>query len=244
MKKVLIIDDDKNLCENLKIVLSKYDYQAYSAENGKEGLLMTEQTKPDIILCDIMMNDIDGYKILKFVRNKTELSLVPFIFLTAKAEREDLRKGMELGADDYITKPFKVDELLKAIKVRLDKSKLLSQTLLKKSNNVFVFVKCNNQIEKLDLNSIECIIADNIYSKVYLNSKNFIPVRKSLKKWEEILPGDKFIRVHRKAIINIQYIQKIEKWFNQKMKITMIDCDEEIYASRNYTHKLKGKLFI
>jgi len=120
-KKVLIIEDNDDIRENIVEILELAGYSVHAAANGKKGVELAMQELPDIILCDIMMPELDGYGVLYMLNKKPETAAIPFIFLTAKAERVDLRKGMEMGADDYLTKPFDDMELLNAIETRLKK---------------------------------------------------------------------------------------------------------------------------
>ena len=122
MKKILIIEDNDDIRENLAEILELAGYEAYTAENGKKGVEKAEQIVPDLILCDIMMPVLDGYGVLSIVNKKPILADIPFVFLTAKSEKTDFRYGMNLGADDYITKPFETNELLSVIEMRLVKS--------------------------------------------------------------------------------------------------------------------------
>lgn len=124
--KILVIDDNIALRENTAEILQLAGYETQVAENGRQGWEIALHEKPDLIICDIMMPELDGYGLLHLLRKNQELQYIPFIFLTAKTERSDLRKGMELGADDYVTKPFEDVELLTAVEVRLKKSKVLS----------------------------------------------------------------------------------------------------------------------
>ncbi|MFD2865197.1 response regulator [Mucilaginibacter antarcticus] len=120
-KKVLIIEDNDDIRENVIEILELAGYTVTSANNGKTGVELAFQDVPDIILCDIMMPEMDGYGVLYLLSKRPETIAVPFIFLTAKAEHFDRRKGMEMGADDYLTKPFDDMELLSAIESRLKK---------------------------------------------------------------------------------------------------------------------------
>jgi CRP-like cAMP-binding protein/ActR/RegA family two-component response regulator len=120
-KKVLIIEDNDDIRENVIEILELAGYQVSSANNGKTGVELAFSNIPDIILCDIMMPEMDGYGVLYMLSKRAETIAIPFIFLTAKAEHFDRRKGMEMGADDYLTKPFDDMELLNAIESRLKK---------------------------------------------------------------------------------------------------------------------------
>lgn len=125
MKKVLLIEDDIVLRENTSELLELSDYEVVNAPNGKIGVETAKQVLPDIIVCDIMMPELDGYGVLEALTNNESTKYIPFIFLSAKTERQDVRKGMDLGADDYITKPFNEDELISAIESRLAKASIL-----------------------------------------------------------------------------------------------------------------------
>jgi DNA-binding response OmpR family regulator len=129
MKKILLIEDNDEIRENTAEILELSNYKVITAENGKRGVELAMGNKPDLIVCDIMMPVLDGYGVLMTLQKNTDTQNIPFIFLTAKAERNDFRKGMELGADDYITKPFEGSELLNAIESRLKKTDLLKQEL-------------------------------------------------------------------------------------------------------------------
>lgn len=125
MKRILIIEDDTIMRENTAEILELSGYQVTTAPNGKAGSLVAKELRPDLIVCDIMMPELDGYGVLHVLSKDPKTASIPFIFLTAKAEKSEMRKGMELGADDYLTKPFEDTELLKAIEVRLKKADIL-----------------------------------------------------------------------------------------------------------------------
>ena len=119
MKKILIIEDEPEMRRNIAALLRYKDYQPIAAENGRLGLELARREEPDLILCDVTMPELDGHDVLRELRADPALALIPFIFLTAKGEKEDLRSGMNLGADDYLTKPVGNDELVRAIETRL-----------------------------------------------------------------------------------------------------------------------------
>lgn len=127
MKKILVIEDNIEVRENLEEILELYGYDVETAEDGKIGVDKALQNAPDLILCDVMMPKLDGFGVLNILSKKRETADIPFVFLTAKAEKSDFRRGMNLGADDYITKPFYKDELLAVIETRLNKKEQLRQ---------------------------------------------------------------------------------------------------------------------
>lgn len=124
MKKILVIEDETGVRENLLDLLEAEDFDVLAAENGREGIELAKETLPDLILCDVMMPELDGYAVLNELRQEPATAIIPFIFLTAKAGKGDTRQGMELGADDYLTKPFTREEILAAISTRLEKQNI------------------------------------------------------------------------------------------------------------------------
>lgn len=129
MKKILLIEDNDDIRNNTAEILELSNYKVIVAENGKIGVEKAIEHVPDLIICDIMMPVLNGYGVLHAVHKNDSIKNIPFIFLTAKTERGDFRKGMDLGADDYITKPFDGTELLNAVDSRLNKLDLLKQEL-------------------------------------------------------------------------------------------------------------------
>ena len=129
MKTILLIEDNVDIRENMSEIMALASYNVLTAENGKIGVELATEHKPDLIICDIMMPVLDGYGVIHMLQKNPDTQSIPFIFLTAKAERSEMRRGMELGADDYITKPFNGTELLNAIESRLKKSDLVKEKL-------------------------------------------------------------------------------------------------------------------
>jgi DNA-binding response OmpR family regulator len=125
MRRLLVIDDHDDIRENIAEILTLGGYEVFTAPNGKRGVETALKEKPELIICDIMMPELDGYGVLHLLRKNDATLDTPFIFLTARTERSDFRKGMEMGADDYITKPFDDIELLNAIEIRLKKYDIL-----------------------------------------------------------------------------------------------------------------------
>ena len=119
MKKILVIEDEPEMRRNITALLHYKDYEPIAADDGRAGIEMARRQKPDLILCDVMMPELDGYGVLRALQTDANLALIPFIFLTAKGEKDDLRSGMNLGADDYLTKPVVNADLIQAIETRL-----------------------------------------------------------------------------------------------------------------------------
>ena len=127
MAKILVIEDEQSIRENILDLLEAENFEGIGAINGQVGIKLANEQIPDLILCDMMMPEVDGHGVLKALRSEPLTATIPFIFLTAKADKSDIRTGMEMGADDYITKPCTPQELLKAIAIRLEKQKTISR---------------------------------------------------------------------------------------------------------------------
>ncbi|MFB2837032.1 response regulator [Floridanema evergladense] len=127
MTKILVIEDEEAIRENLLELLNAKEFDAIAVENGFQGVQVAKEKKPDLIICDISMPELDGYGVLQALRSEPATAMIPFIFLTALVDKANNRKGMELGADDYLTKPCKPVELLKAIDIRLKKQAIINQ---------------------------------------------------------------------------------------------------------------------
>lgn len=136
-----MIEDNKAVRENTEEILELANYKVFSAPNGKKGVELVEKENPDLIICDIMMPVLDGYGVLHLLGKSPKTSAIPFIFLTAKADRTDFRKGMEMGADDYVTKPFDDIELLTAIETRLKKNDLLKKEFASNAEGINDFMQ-------------------------------------------------------------------------------------------------------
>lgn len=136
MCKVLIVEDETNIRNNLSEILEMNGYEVAVAENGQEALLALQSDQPDIILSDILMPVMNGYDLLRNVQANPKLRHLPFLFLSAKIELEDIRNGMNLGADDYLTKPVKYQELVKAIDMRLNRRKDFIETAVAEGGEI------------------------------------------------------------------------------------------------------------
>lgn len=155
MKKIVLIEDNLQIRENTAEILELANYSVLTAENGKLGVALINKEKPDLIICDIMMPELDGYGVLHIISKNSETAKIPLIFLTAKAEREDLRKGMNMGADDYLTKPFDESELLDAVECRLRKSEILRSDYEQNADGLHRFIEEVRNIEDLPELSVD-----------------------------------------------------------------------------------------
>lgn len=147
--KIALIEDNQEMRENIEEILELANYDVVTAENGKKGVSLIKQELPDLILCDIMMPELDGYGVLYMVGKDPKTSTIPFIFLTAKSEKDDFRKGMNMGADDYLTKPFDDTELLDAIERRLKRIEQFSGDFERSESGLNSFLDQVDGIEQL-----------------------------------------------------------------------------------------------
>ncbi|MGW9685767.1 response regulator [Flagellimonas sp. 2504JD1-5] len=154
MKTVLLIEDDLALRENTAELLELSDYTVYTAPNGKVGIQMAKEKIPDIVVCDIMMPEVDGYGVLEELSTDDTTKHIPFIFLSAKTEHKEIRKGMDMGADDYLTKPFEEEDLISAIESRLAKAEILQKMTAASAGK-------RNEDEMRSLNELKIFFDDN-----------------------------------------------------------------------------------
>lgn len=149
MKKILVIEDNEEVRENLEEILELSGYEVVTAEDGKVGVEKALTSAPDLILCDVMMPHLDGFGVLNILSKKSLTASIPFVFLTAKTEKNDFRRGMNLGADDYITKPFYKDELLDVIETRLRKSEKIKKQFDQTEQGLSAFINEARGYEEL-----------------------------------------------------------------------------------------------
>ncbi len=200
MKTILLIEDDIALRENTAELMELAGYNVIVAQNGKIGIDLAKQNIPNIIVCDIMMPEVDGYGVLEALTNNPKTNQIPFIFLSAKTEHKEIRMGMDLGADDYLTKPFEEEELMSAIESRLAKAELISSLFKKQSisnnkkdsdclrnlNELKNFFDDNG--EELNFKKGELIYAEGDHSnKVHLISSGVIKGHKMDESGKELI---------------------------------------------------------
>ncbi len=252
MIKILLIEDDNSLRENVAEFLTTCGFKVSEAETGRMGLELYKKNNYDMILCDIMLPDYSGYEFLSVLKLYDEKVLPPFVFTTALADRASVRKGMEYGADDYLTKPFSEDELLKVVKTQLEKRKALTggkpythaysnfhETERKLQIEDSILVEIDNQSKFVKVTDILMISASGDYSIIEFTSGEKATVRKTLLKWEEMLPEVKFLRIHRAYIVNASKIKSIEKLPNYNYLAEVEGISEKLVISQRFGRKLK-----
>ncbi len=215
MEKILIVEDEQGIRDTLKEILEFAGYEVLIAANGKIGFDLIIGDHPDLVLCDVNMPEMGGFELLEAVNQRFKDEIIPpFLFLTAKVEAEGLRYGMSLGADDYIFKPFASSDILKTVRLRLDRrNKLLDQRSISKTETVItdadkLAIPCNDGLELISFEKIIKCQADRAYCNFYLIDNRKILVSKPMKDFEEILSSKNFLKVHKSTIVNIKHIEK------------------------------------
>ena len=251
-KKILVIEDEPAVLANIQTILREEGFSVLLAHGGKEGVRLAQSQKPDLIICDIMMPGFNGYDVLETLSKDQVTRIIPFIFLTAKVEREDVRRGMELGADDYITKPFSMNTLLKAVDSRLQrfetiKSEIISSGKSGENKGIYqlsdtILVKSGASSQVIKIGEIKFIHAENQYTSIRLTSGKRFIIRKSISTWESVLPEDHFIRTHRSQIINAGFIVKISRSKSDSYNIFLADEEDPFPVSKRYASRLRAKL--
>lgn len=150
MYTILAIEDNVQILENTAEILSLAGYKVNQVDNGKTGVELAMRDKPDLVICDVMMPGLDGFGVLHLLRKNPVLKNTPFIFLTAKSDRADFRKAIDLGADDYITKPFEEMDLLRAVDCRLKKAEVVKEQPASPAADNSNFIHSSNERELLE----------------------------------------------------------------------------------------------
>lgn len=249
-KKILVIEDDLNILKNIKNILEEENYEVATAEDGLVGVKLASEFLPDLIVCDIALPKKNGYEILENISSNKNTNKIPFIFLTAKVEKEDLRKGMRLGADDYIFKPFDISDLLESINMRINKkNNLISDFSNENQNNKkdkyamedkLIFNYTGKPLLR-KISKIKYLKAETPYVKIKFSSHENVLQRETLNFWEEKLPSNYFVRIHRSSIINTNYINRIERINKVTYLIHIQDETETFILSKRARAKFKEK---
>ncbi len=213
---ILVVEDERDIRDALKEILELAGYNVFEAPNGKEAFEMIIKSPPDLILSDVNMPKMDGFELLGAVNQHLDGPIPPFLFLTARADVQDIRSGLSMGADDYILKPFDHKEVLAMVEMRLAKRKQIVQSA-KESTNVIssafnkLALPSEEGLELIEYKDILRCEADRAYCRFYTKSGKRIVVSKPLKVFEPLLLARHFLRVHKSAIVNIAEITKYVK---------------------------------
>ncbi len=265
--KILLIDDEEAFREVTGQLLLKHGFEFLAASDGREGLRRAGESLPDLILCDLLMPEMNGYAVLAALRDDERLAETPVIFLTAESEPAEVRRGMNLGAEDYLIKPASILDLVGAIKARLDRrqsercrrakqvkrARRLARRRLARQDAAALLadspltgsflIKTLKEKQLVKNDEIKSIIAFGEYSRVYWDkSAQGVLLRKSLKRWQSELPSEQFIRVHRRAIVNLAFLDRVERLPAGRLQVHLRDMPEPILVSLSQTPILNRKL--
>lgn len=241
MTTILILEDDENVRLPLVDLLEAEHYKVIAAKDGKEGLELAQKRKPDIIVSDIMMPEMDGYEVFAALQKDPLTAIIPFIFLTARTDPADIREGLGIGADDFITKPFEQDDLLEAIRVRLNKFKRISEAALAADSNPEydqIFIKDGESCWFVEYEKIRLLESEDNYVRVYFDKEKPL-ISRTLNYLEERLPEKHFFRANRKQIINLKWIRHIQPWFNGGLLVSLKD-DTKVQMSRRAAQSFRA----
>jgi two-component system, sensor histidine kinase and response regulator len=219
--KILVIEDEANVRENLVELLEAEDFEVFSAKNGFEGISLAQEHQPELILCDITMPELDGYDVLSNLRQDPEIAITPFIFLTAKAAADEIRQGMNLGADDYLTKPFTRQELLTAIQSRLSKQNIYTQKTDALLNDIGE--KFSYSISEKIFNPLDEILGA---SEIFVQDSDSIEPGDIKKIGDHIQSSSKFLK---RAILNVFMYLNMELLFRNPEALKII---QNIYTMK------------
>lgn len=300
MVKILIIDDDDQICTVLGEFLRRHGYEVMTADSGEQGLETAATFVPDLILCDLEMPGMDGQGVVSALRQDGRLGEIPVIFLSGCTERGQIRRSMNLGGDDYITKPAELPEILETIKARLSRrQKQLDQldqqldqaaqifvgiihdlnktspeihwladasdgladqqnqilqkvreslnasktaTSAEETSPATLLVKSHNRQHFLKLSEVKVLMACGEYANIYWGEDQHLMFRKPLKQWEKELPPDQFLRVHRQAIVNLAFLDFVEKDGEGRLQIHLREFKQVIPVSQRETSEFNRRL--
>ncbi len=252
MKKVLVIAEDKMLQSSMEEILEAEGYLVLSAPGGAKCVPIAKREAADLIICDITSSRIDGYGVIRHLRADKSLDRIPLIFIAPGSSSADVRTGMELGADDFLTKPVELADLSMAVATRLnrfDAIKCASQKSVNRADNKgkriqndTVMVKVDKRQELIKVSDILLIKARGGNSMVSLHTGLNLTVRRPLKKWLAVLPDTLFMGINRSTVVNISRIEKMEKWFKNSYVILLKHHDDRLVISRRYFRRIRERL--
>lgn len=249
MKKILIIEDDKNLLGSLADVLRHEGFEIFTASCGEEGLNVLNSVIPDLIICDVMMPGMDGYEVLGVISKNEVFATIPFIFLTARNEKNDQRRAMDMGADDFLNKPFSLDELLTTIDIRLKKNEKVKQASEEKIKNITKSISFSLPHElntplsgiigfsEVLINEAQYLNPEEVKEMAGFINESSLRLKKTIEKYLnysklQVLLNDQNERkllVRREAMISNSFLNAVlnkEKFEKRRLKEVVIDLEE------------------
>lgn len=245
MTRILVIEDDEQVRLPLIDLLEIKGFEVESAEDGRAGIQLARANPPDLIISDIMMPEVDGYSVLEAMQNDPETALIPFLFLSAKTNPSDIREGLGLGADDYLVKPYDANELLAAIRTRLEKHERIARAATRATADSainHIFIKDGETCWFVEFDDLRLLESEDNFVRFYFRNEKPL-IHRTLNSMEERLPSHRFFRANRRQIINLKWIQTIKPWFNGGLHLTMKD-GKTVEMSRRAAREFKSRMGI
>jgi two-component system LytT family response regulator len=232
--KSIIVDDEWLVREELKTMLAQYPQIEVMGEaaNVPQAIELVKEIKPDVIFLDIQMPGASGFDLL----DQTDINS-KIIFVTAYDQYA--LKAFEVNALDYLLKPIQKERLAKAVQRILTTERLTSRAVQKLGYDDIVYVFVNGSLKFIKVSLLKCIIAEGNYSYIYYKDRTKDLVSKTLQQWEEILPDDYFVRIHRSTIVNFEYVEQVKKCRNYTHLVYVRNIEKPFIMSRRYAAKLK-----
>jgi CheY-like chemotaxis protein len=246
MHVILLIDDDETLRQTVADILTFEGYKVWTAAGGVEGLTKARAAAPDLILCDIVMPGLLGYDVYAEIQQDERLAEVPVVFLSGLADQAQVRRGMNFGVDDYLTKPVSKRDLLEAVATRIEKSQKVKERTRRRiwrvrmeargtaATGQRITLSCPPVTRVVRLADIVTISAYGEYSTVTTTDGSPIMVRKALRTWQQELPELLFARVHRSQILNVSQVKRWDRLPNRQIRIYLKGRDAPVLASCRY----------
>jgi two-component system, LytTR family, response regulator len=242
---ILVIEDDDSVRLPLVDVLEANGYAVLSANNGREGIAVAKDEQPDLIVSDIMMPEVDGYGVFEALQDDPHTAVIPFIFLSAKTDPADIREGLGLGADDYLTKPFDVKTLLETIRTRMERYQKITDaavTFNEENDYDQIFIKDGESCWFVEYEQLRLLESEDNYVRFFFDNEKPL-ISRTLNYLEQRLPTKLFFRANRKQIINLKWIKHIQPWFNGGLLITLKE-GSKIQMSRRAAQTFRAKMGI
>jgi DNA-binding LytR/AlgR family response regulator len=244
---VLIVEDDSNLAQALAHFLRCNELLVITAGDGRRAIELATSARPDLILCDLDLPGVHGFDVLALLQDNPELWDIPFLILTGRGGFKDIRKGMNLGADDYLVKPVPPEELLAAVRARLRRRQRRQQNLESPSSSSKaesgesdddvpskgepLFLKTPEGRQRVEVEDIQWISAYGEYTRIHWAASSHALLRKPMKAWEADLSSEIFLRIHRNSIINLRWLERVEKGEDGEMMAYLREKVEPIPVS-------------
>jgi two-component system, LytTR family, response regulator len=246
MPLILLIEDEPGVRLPIVDLLTANGFEVMEAGNGREGVELARENLPDLIVSDIMMPEMDGYAVLAALQDDPATAVIPFIFLSAKSDPADLRSGLGLGADDYLSKPFEAKQLLDAVRTRLSRFQRISESAAHsvQQNPEFdqIFIKDGDSCWFVEHERLRLLESEDNYVRFYFDNHKPL-ISRTLNSLEERLPPRMFFRANRKQIVNLKWIQNIQPWFNGGLLVTLRD-GTKVQMSRRAAQTFRDKMGI